>query len=65
MFQRKMSFPSSGLKSGFACCRLYCGFLLGLLLKDEDRGSSETSVNFERTIRRYVQEDKNLRFGVV
>jgi hypothetical protein len=33
-------------------------FLLGLFLDSEDTCSSETSVDFQRTTRRYIPEDR-------
>jgi hypothetical protein len=38
------------------------GFLLGLVVDSEDRAtcSSETSVDFQRTTRRYIPEDRTL-----
>jgi hypothetical protein len=35
-------------------------FLLGLFLDSEDTCSSETSVDFERTPRRYIPEDRTV-----
>jgi hypothetical protein len=46
-----------------ACCLLYAGFYLDLsTLKMEAACSSETSVDFQWTTGRYIQEDRTLLF---
>jgi hypothetical protein len=45
----------------FACCLLHVDFLLGLSIKLEEKCSSETSVEFYRTLWCSIQEDRILR----
>jgi hypothetical protein len=59
-FRRNTSPPSSGSKNktSSACYLLYAGFLLGLSFSSENSGdcSSEKSIDFQRTTRRYISE---------
>jgi hypothetical protein len=71
MFRRNMSPPSSGFKRNQTtnqyesdrghkdCFLLHDGLLLGLLaLNMEAACSSDTSVEFQRTPRRYIPEER-------
>jgi hypothetical protein len=65
-----MSPPSSGSRNkprnhrerGGNRVALHADFVFGLFSepKDEEHVSSETSVDFQRTTRRYIPEDRNL-----
>jgi hypothetical protein len=54
--------PRSGPRNS-ACRLIFAGFLLGLVFVSDDEAvlSSENSVNFYLTTRRYISEDNNLQ----